>query len=131
MPKKYENKRDLTSALSNGSKSFLSDVDGRSPLARRYKDLVWEFSSQVGGNPTPAQLQLVRRAAGLSIQCELLECDMVSGNTVNLMVYPKLVTCLGQVLGKLGIARMSVDTHKMKTIDHHSLALTDGDDDDD
>ena len=37
------------SAISNGTRLFIDGLDGRSALARRYRDLVAEFVSDLGG----------------------------------------------------------------------------------
>ena len=48
-------------------------LDGRSALARRYRDLVATFTSDMGGDPSEAEKQLIRRAESLSVWCEAVD----------------------------------------------------------
>jgi hypothetical protein len=59
------------SQVGNGAK-FLPMTDGRSATARRFKDLVQDISSDLGGVAllSEGQRQLIRRAAMLSAECE-------------------------------------------------------------
>jgi hypothetical protein len=56
-------------------------LDQRSASARRYRDLVANFTSDAGGDDvlSEAQRQLVRRAASLSFACEALEAQIIAG----------------------------------------------------
>ena len=56
------------SAISNGTRLFIDGLDGRSALARRYRDLVAEFVSDLGGADviSAAQRAIVRRAASFA-----------------------------------------------------------------
>jgi hypothetical protein len=47
--------------VSNGA-TFLDHVDGRSNLARRYRDILGQLTSDIGGDPSEAQSLIMRRA---------------------------------------------------------------------
>lgn len=56
------------SRVSNGKDLFLDGVDGRSVLARRYRDILAQLVSDVGGDPSEAQSLIVRRATTLAVE---------------------------------------------------------------
>ena len=103
-------------------------VDGRRAEAKRYRDLCAGLASDLGGDLSIAQEQLVRRAAGLSVQCEVLEARLVNGGTVDVDELCKLTNTLSRVLGQLGLRRIPRDV--TPPMDPHTAALMDDDDDD-
>jgi hypothetical protein len=72
------------SAVTNGSK-LLVGIDGRSPAARRFRDLVSLFESEIGGAAvlTVADRALVKQAAALTLKAEGLQADLVNGLPVD------------------------------------------------
>jgi hypothetical protein len=66
--------RKVRSAITNGS-SVLHDVDHRSAWMRRLRDLIADHVADLGGEDalSTAELALVRRAAMLTLQLELME----------------------------------------------------------
>src|SRR5215217_7122717 len=78
--------RSLTnrSRVTNGTR-LLEGVDGRSPTARRYKDLIDEFSHGLGGAEAlgEADRALVRQAASLTIRAEQLQAAIIRGEPVD------------------------------------------------
>src|SRR5262249_56160555 len=54
-------KPEARSRVTNGKSTFLDTVDGRSVLARRYRDILGQLVSDVGGDPSEAQSILCRR----------------------------------------------------------------------
>jgi hypothetical protein len=73
-------RKDSRCAVSNGSR-VLTGVDGRSATARRFKDLIENFARDLGGieDLTEAEHSLVRQAAGLTIEAERLQAQIVKG----------------------------------------------------
>ncbi len=110
------------SAISNGSSLFLADVDGRSVIARRFRDITTDFSGLVG-EPTVAQDALIRRIAALSVQCELDECAMAAGQEFDGELYIRRANILGGLIARLGLARPAKDGGNAKVIDAHTTAL--------
>ncbi len=64
----------LRSALTNG-RDVLAEIDGRTAIARRYRDLIELHTSDLGGadHLSEGQHALVRRVATMTVQLELLE----------------------------------------------------------
>ena len=78
--------RSLTnrSKVTNGTR-LLEGIDGRSPSARRYRDLVESFTHDLGGMDqlTESDRALVRQAASLTIRAQQLQTAIVNGEPVN------------------------------------------------
>lgn len=76
------------SRMTNGSRIHLFG-DGRSTEARRYRDLLAQFSAELGGMAilSATAQQIVRRAAQTSVECELLEAARAAGRDVQASEY--------------------------------------------
>ena len=100
-----------SSRVTNHSRLFLPGVDGRSAIARRTRDIFDAICSDLGGIDlmSEAQLQLCRRAAMISIQCEEMEARGVLGERIDLELFGRLTDRLGRVLQRLGIKRVPRD----------------------
>src|SRR6185437_16459889 len=59
------------------------EVDGRTLPARRYRSVCSDIASDVGGDPSAGQWLIIPRAAGLTVQCELLDASILSGEAVD------------------------------------------------
>jgi hypothetical protein len=72
------------SAISNGSR-ILEGIDGRSTGARRFKDLIENFSRDMGGidRLSKAEQTLVRQAASLTMRGEQLQATIVKSEPVD------------------------------------------------
>jgi hypothetical protein len=93
--------------VTNGA-ALPADVDGRSALARRFRDLLGEIISDLGGAEaglSESQRQLARRIATLSAACEQMEAAMAGGERIDLEVYQRLTNTLGRACQRLGIKR--------------------------
>jgi hypothetical protein len=66
---------------------------------------------ELGGRDslTEAQQQLVRRCAMISVACELMEKDVMSGQPLNATVYGTLTGTLTRTLSVLGLKREPTD----------------------
>ena len=95
----------------NEPTAFLEGVDGRKVIARRFRDLVAAIVEDLGGADaiTEGELQLVRRAASLCVQCELFEADIARGAGLEIDSYVKLVNALNRTLGSIGLKRRPRD----------------------
>lgn len=107
----------LRSKLANGSK-LLPMTDGRSATARRFRDLIEDISSDLGGADllSQGQYQLIRRAALLSAESERLEALWSRGlegehqdEPFNIDRYAVLTNALGRTLDRIGLARVPRD----------------------
>jgi hypothetical protein len=98
------------SRVSNG-KDWLANVDQRSSIARRYRDLMAEAIADSGGvdECSQARLQLIRRLAALSVQLEQLEAKLADGADIDIAEYTSLTSTLVRVVSRLGINRVPRD----------------------
>jgi hypothetical protein len=96
----------LRSAVTNGRKLFVSG-DGRSPWARRYRDLIAGHLSDLGGpeNVSAGQASLIRRAAALECELEAAEGRLASGENGNLSAFASATNSLRRLLATLGLER--------------------------
>jgi hypothetical protein len=118
------------SKVSNGTVLHLpgfAEVDGRSAIARRFRDHVDALTSQVGGDPSPAQDMLIRRCATLAVLCESDEAKVAAGEAIDEETYLRRITVLSGVLGKLGLARKAKDITPHHDFDAHAAAVLEAD----
>ena len=99
-------KKQARSRLSNG-RDVLPDVDGRSVVARRYRDIMSAVVSDQGGaqHLSEAQLQLIRRFSADSMLAEQMEARFAQGEQVNIQEYSVLVSTIVRVAQRIGIER--------------------------
>ena len=83
------------------------DGDPNSPVMRRFRDLVDDIVNDLGGRGglSTGQLQLARRCAWISAQCEVMEQRHVPGDTANLLVYGVLTGHLARAFRSIGLER--------------------------
>src|SRR5664279_4415761 len=96
------------SRVSNGS-AVLEGVDGRSAVARRYRDVLNELISDLGGDPSGAQSAIARRASALCVVCEQAEAEMVAGGILDLAEFTTAANSLRRLLSDLGLERRARD----------------------
>jgi hypothetical protein len=89
------------SAVTNGSR-LLEGIDGRSPTARRFRDLVAAFEAEIGGNLTEAERGLIKQAAALTIRAEQLQADIVNGKPVDSDALIRISSTAKRILGAIG-----------------------------
>jgi hypothetical protein len=94
--------------LSNGKQFFLeSSVDGRSLIARRFREVQSAIVSDLGGESfiSEAEMALVRRAVTLVVNCEMFESRMAETGKLDSEAYLPCVNALGKLLNALGLKR--------------------------
>jgi hypothetical protein len=102
------------SRITNGSR-FLHGVDGRSPWVRRCKDIIGAHISDLGGedNTSAAERSIVRRAAVLTTQAEMLEAKfalaMGDVSPDDLDLYARVAGNLRRLLEAVGLQRRPRD----------------------
>jgi hypothetical protein len=99
-------KAQARSRLSNG-RDVLPDVDGRSVIARRYRDIVCAVASDQGGaeHLSESRLQLIRRFSAASVLAEQMEARLARGEQINIQEYSLLVSTIVRVAQRIGIER--------------------------
>jgi hypothetical protein len=105
---KAATKPQARSRVSNGS-TLLEGADGRSTAARRYRDVLNELISDLGGDPSGAQSAIARRAAALCVVCEQAEAEMVAGGVLDLGEFTTAANSLRRLLSDLGLERRAKD----------------------
>ena len=92
----------LRSKVTNGRALFVQG-DGRSPWARRWRDLVELHAADVCSAEllSEAQLSLCRRIATIEIELEAMEGRLSEGETVDLDVYARAAGHLRRMLETL------------------------------
>ena len=98
------------SRISNGS-AILDGIDGRCREARRFRDVLAEIVSDLGGSDclSEGQRQLARRCAMLAVECEKIEALGVAGKNIDLDTYGQLTDRIGRAFQRLGLKRVPRD----------------------
>lgn len=91
--------------------ALLPDIDGRTMLGRRYRDLVENLISDQGGASqlSEARLQLVRRFAACATLAENMEAAIVRGEPVSLAEHASLCSNLVRLGQRIGLDRIAKD----------------------
>lgn len=101
-------KRTAGTRLSNGKQLFLeSSVDGRSLIARRFREVQFAIVSDLGGESaiSEAEMALARRAVTLVVNCEMFESRMAETGKLDTEAYLPCVNALAKLLNALGLKR--------------------------
>lgn len=108
------------SRVSNGSR-ILEGIDGRSAQARRFRDVLAEIVSDLGGPDllSEGQRQLARRCAMLAVECEKLEALGVAGKAIDLEKYGQLTDRIGRAFQRLGLRRTARDVTPASSLAEH------------
>lgn len=97
------------SGITNGTALFLEGVDGRSALAKRYRDVLGQLVSDLGGDPTEAMTLIARRAATLAVWCEQRETELASGVDIDIAAFTTACNSLRRLLTDIGLERRARD----------------------
>ncbi len=101
-------KQHARSRVSNG-RDILPGVDGRSVVARRYRDVSVAIFQDQGGesNCSESRKQLVRRFAAASVMAEMLEAELAQGKAIDVTEHALLVSTAVRVAMRIGLDRRS------------------------
>jgi hypothetical protein len=88
---------------------LLPGLDGRSSAARRFRDLVSSYVVDMGGLDLCSEIKLglLRRLAATTVQCELLEVQMVNGQAVDIATLCTLASTAMRLSVRLGLERQT------------------------
>jgi hypothetical protein len=98
------------SRLTNG-KDILPNIDGRSLIARRYRDICAAIAADQGGleQLSEARLQLIRRYAALCVMAEKMESRLVQGAEIDIIEHAQLTATMVRVAQRIGLDRIPRD----------------------
>jgi hypothetical protein len=104
------NKAQARSRLSN-ARDLLPNVDGRSLIARRYRDIVSAIASDQGGADrlSETRLQLIRRFAAAACLAEQLEARLARGEQIDIQEHCLIVSTMVRVAQRIGVDRVPRD----------------------
>jgi len=134
-------KAQARSRVSNGA-DILPGVDGRSIVARRFRDIVAAIVVDQGGPDqiSEAREQLIRRFAAAAVLAEQLEAQLAMGEEIDINQHALLCSSLVRLAQRIGIDRrmrnvvptLAEYIATKQQVDHAEVIETsDGDDDDD
>jgi hypothetical protein len=91
---------------------FVYEDSDRSEPARKFQLLAARMALDLGGaeNLSQGELQLIRRCAMISVQCELMERTALAGTAFDATTYSTLTGQLTRALRTLGLKRQPHDT---------------------
>ncbi len=89
---------------------LMDRVDGRSALARRFRDILAQIVVDQGDSGiSEAKMALIRRFCATVIMAEAIETELVEGREVNVEKHALLVSSLVRLAGRIGIDRKARD----------------------
>lgn len=94
------------SAVTNASR-LVQGADGRSAIARRFRDVYNEVIGDLGGADatSEAERQLARRAAALATYAENIEAKLARGEDVDSEDWVRIINALNRTFGMIGLQR--------------------------
>jgi hypothetical protein len=109
------------SRLSNGTK-LLPDLDGRSAMARRFKDITSAVLTDQGERVSESRMQLVRRFAAACVMAEQMESALVRGEQIDVTEHGLLCSTLVRIAQRIGINRVpkNVTPHLHDYLEAHA-----------
>lgn len=104
-------------------------IDGRTAIARRYRDQLSGLNIQLGNAPTMAEAMMMRRAATLAVLCERDELRILNGEPIDESNYRQNASHMRGALINLGLVKKSRDITRSdyRTYDAHTQAILDSD----
>src|SRR5690606_28291249 len=109
--------------------SLLPDIDGRSMIARRYRDIFITVVNDQGGMEriTEIKEQLIKRYAAAAVIAEMMESALAQGKDIDVPQHALVTNSLVRLAGRIGIDRRSkvINTPALKDyLDHKSKNRT-------
>jgi hypothetical protein len=98
------------SRISNG-RELLPDIDGRSVIARRFRDISNAIVVDQGGADccSESKLQLIRRFAAAAVLAEQMESRLANGEQIDITEHATLSSTLVRLAQRIGIDRIPRD----------------------
>lgn len=94
------------SRITNG-RELLPGLDGRTALARRFRDISNAIAVDQGGADRMSEVrqQLVRRFSALCCLAEKMEAELASGANINVVEHCAMSSALVRIATRLGLGR--------------------------
>jgi hypothetical protein len=111
------------SRVSNG-RDVLPDIDGRTVVARRYRDIAGAILIDQGGTDvcSESRKQLIRRFAAAAVLAEQLEAQLARGDAIDIQEHALLCSTMVRVAQRIGIDRIPRDITSLGQILREGLA---------
>ena len=117
------------SRITNGS-CLLPGVDGRSPWVKRARDLI---AAQLSDKPDPstAEMAIIRRAAVLVVELEIMEAKFASANGADdeaLERYARIASSMRRLFESVGLGRRAKELSPLQyaaAVDRDDVDLDD------
>jgi len=111
MPKQPTNNSNTKGQRCSMDIPGLGLIDGRTRQARMYGQAVSDVVSDLGGeeNISRAELEIIRRAAGLSVLAAMAESRLLAGDEINIAELVSVVNAQRRILATLGLKRLARD----------------------
>ena len=102
-------------------KDILPDCDGRSTIARRYRDISAAILADQGGESVCSETrqQLIRRFSAAAVIAEQMESALANGKDIDVPAHCQLTSTMVRVAHRIGVDRIPKDI----TEDHVMQAL--------
>jgi hypothetical protein len=93
------------------SGAVLPEVDGRSAIARRYRDIASAIVGDQGGieHCSESRQQLIRRFAAAAVIAEQLEAGLARGERINVVEHCQLASTMVRIAHRIGVDRVPKD----------------------
>ena len=104
---KPERKAHGRNRITNG-RDVLPNVDGRSIIARRFRDIVNAMIADHGGADqcSESRIQLIRRFAAAAVLAEQMEAVLAQGNSIDIREHALLCSTMVRIARQIGIKRI-------------------------
>jgi hypothetical protein len=112
------------SSITNGD-NLLRDVDGRSPLYRRYRDIANAILADQAGveQCSEARKQLIRRFAAAAVLAEQMEARLARGEEIDIAEHATLSSTQVRLAARIGIDRLQRDVTPLSYRDRIALEV--------
>jgi hypothetical protein len=101
-------KRYARSRVTNGS-DILPDVDGRSFIARRFRDISEAVAREQSGELSEVRLQLIRRFSAAAVLAEMMEARLARGEQIDVGEHSQLSSTMVRIAQRIGVNKIPVD----------------------
>lgn len=117
----------------SANQEYLPNVDGRSVLARRWRDVAANLISDQGGIEavSTARLHLIKRLAGITSMLEEVEAKYVRGEPIDMDAYLAMVNASVRLSNTIGLNRKTKQVPDLQEYLRGRAQIIEPEDDDD